>query len=203
MELHMKKNVKIILLPEDSQVQLLIDTIDRYCVLCNYISKILFRLYTDKPINKFYINLVSSNRDLQIKVHHLFPDININFIKLALKRVSKYYKYREMPSEAYVYSNILDCNSHLISISKVIQPKSNLRVITIHTLLGPQEVRFTFNDASKEDIDQISGRLPYREYTLTYKKNKFYLSTIINNEQIVPRIRSISFDHLRKGKYYL
>jgi hypothetical protein len=199
MEYKMKKIVKIMLLPEAGQVQVLIDTIDMYNGLCNRISEILYRLYTAQPINKYRLEIVEKNNDIHHAVHLEFPYINAKLIPLAFRKVTRYYKYRDTPKNAYVFSGILDCNSYLISIKSNFKQPNNIGVLTINTLAGLQEIKFTFNDAKREELAKGFSRMGYGEYILSYKNDKFYLSTIIKEDQIKPTITNIMQDHDRKA----
>ena len=199
----MKHNVNITLLPEVNQVQLLIDTIDMYSNFCNYISGILHNLYSAKPMNKHYIKLVETSRDLHNAAHREFPAINHHLIPLAFRKVTKAYKYKDTPKDAYVFNGILDCSSYLISIKPVIQQPDNIGMLTISTLSGPQEMRFTFDGAKREELSNVFNRMTYREYLLAYKANKFHLSTTINLDQIKPKVHRFLQDPFRKGDLYL
>ena len=201
MESQMEKTVKMILLPEASQVKMLIDTIDMYSNFCNRISKILHRIYTTQPINENNLQLVAKSKDLHGKVHREFPDINFHLVPIAFRKITKYYKYRNTPKKAYVFSRILDCNSYLISIKCYPQQPNNTGTLTIVTLAGTQMINFRFNDVEGEDLYKSFKMNFHRNYTLDYIDDKFYLSTIINDE-IMPIYRNISYDNFSSGRHY-
>ena len=197
----MKKIVKIILLPEPSQVKLLIDTIDMYSNFCNRISEILHRIYTTQPINEHNLQLVARSKELHGKVHREFPDINYHLVPIAFRKITKYYKYRNTPKKAYVFSRILECNSYLISIKCYPQLPNNTGTLTIETLAGTQMINFRFNDVEEEELYKRFKMNFHRNYTLYYIDDKFYLSTIINDE-IISIYRNIRHDNFSIGKYY-
>ena len=201
MEPQMKKIVKIILLPEPSQVKLLIDTIDMYSNFCNRISEILHRIYTTQPINEHNLQLVARSKELHGKVHREFPDINYHLVPIAFRKITKYYKYRNTPKKAYVFSRILECNSYLISIKCYPQLPNNTGTLTIETLAGTQMINFRFNDVEEEELYKRFKMNFHRNYTLYYIDDKFYLSTIINDE-IISIYRNIRHDNFSIGKYY-
>ena len=180
----MKKTVKVILQPEPEQIKILIDTIDMYSDLCNFISNRLFKVYTTEPINKHYLNLLERSDDLHKIVHGKFPNIDFHMIQLAFNKVTKYYKYRDTPSDAYVFGGELDYNSYLLIIEPDFTQPNNIGRLTIKTFSGPQKMNFLFNGAKREKLSEVfRGRMiPYREYILSYNNDKFYLSTIFKEE---------------------
>ena len=163
---------------------MLIDTIDRYCELCNYISKIVHKLYLAKPINNDHVKLVGKNRELHDRVHRKYPDINANLIPLAFRKVTRAYKYKKTPEDAYSFSGILDCSRWMVSIKFVMQSPNNIGMLTIFTSAVPQRMHFTFDNAKREEFSNVFNKVAYREYLLTYKDNKFYLSGSIKEDQV-------------------
>ncbi len=199
----MKHNVKITLLPEVNQVQLLIDTIDMYSNFCNYISGILHKLYTAQPINKHYIKLVEISRDLQNAAHREFPAINHHLIPLAFRKVTKYYKHRPTAKEAYVFSGVLDCSSPVVSIKSNFTQPNNIGMLTIQTLVGPQEINFTFNEEKRDEVSEVFRMFRNLEFILFYNNGKFYLSTLINDDRKEQKLHIMEKDPFRIGRHYL
>ena len=182
----MKRNAKIILLPDASQSQLLINTIDRYCELCNYISKILHRLYSDIHINKDTLNQVEKSREFHDKVRiNFFPDISTSMIELAFFKVTRAYKYKDTPLYAYSFSGIYDCNSYLVSIKSVMPAPNNMGVIIISTLTGTQMMNFTFDEEKRHELEYVFDKSKLPDYELSYKKAEFYLNASV--KEIKPK----------------
>lgn len=174
----MSIKIEVVLVPEAYQIQLLLATIDRYSEMCNYISEIVFLRDDIKPINLFYWDTDPDFKNFYYQVQAFFRDINTNLITLALRKVAKAYK-KKRPAECRKFSGVLDYSKYLLSIMYILPPPDNIGMLTIATLSGRQKMHFTFDDAQREALSIAFNGEKYREYELTYRENKFYLSTRI------------------------
>ncbi len=179
----MSTKVHIVLCPEEHQIQLLLETMQRYNELCNYVSEIVFEQKDVKPINLYYWFIDNKSRNFYHHLKQEFPDINANFITLAFRKVSKAYKKRR-PAQPHNFEGAIDYSNYLISIKFVLPAPDEIGMLTISTLVGRQKMHFTFDISDRETLRLAFSRKKYREFQLTYRKEQFCLVGELNESLV-------------------
>ena len=172
----MKYNVKLVLIPDVCQFNVLLDTILIYNKMCNYISRIVHKQDCLKRENIHYWK-VDNNINFYDAVCAEFPDINTSFILLAFRKIEKVYKGKR-PNEAYIFSEILDCTNHTMSIKFVLPSPNNIGMLTISTLAGCQIMHFVFDDSQRLQIKKAFEHYDkIHNFQLVYRDHQFILTT--------------------------
>lgn len=179
----MSSKIKVVLVPEVNQVQLLFDTMNRYCELCNYISQIVFDRDCSRPINLYYWQVDHNYKNLYHQVRHNFPDVNSNMVTMALRRVPKAYM-KNRPSEPLRFSGAVDYSSYMISMTYLSPKPANFGLITISTPAGRQKMQIVFDDSQREKLQIAFNSKKYCEYKLSYQEGTFYLSRNLSDSKI-------------------
>ena len=177
----MNQKITVALVPDAYQVQLLLENMNRYSELCNYISCIVNENKHVRPVNLYYWKADIHFENLYEEMRAKFPDINSNFIPIAFRRVGKAYK-RSMPCNAHKFNGTVDYSKYLLSIKFILPPPQNMGVLNISTLAGREQMHFTFDDSCREGVYAAFNRKEYCEYKLTYQGDTFFLSTNIKNQ---------------------
>lgn len=168
--------------PDAHQSKSLLDTMNRYSELFNYVSQAYFENDDIKPRNLYYWRVDYWYDNFYRELRDKFKDINSNFIQIVFGKVSKAYR-KNRPSEAYKLSGATHYNKYLLSIKCISPLPFNIGTITISTLTGRQQLYFKFEEAERNDLLYIAlNGKKYREYELLYQEEKFYMSTTIKEE---------------------
>ncbi len=183
----MKDKVKVILAPDTYQVQLLLDTIERYTDMYNYISRIVHKQDHRKPRDLYYWKVTDRYKNFYDLVRHEFNDLNTNLIPLAFRKIAKAYK-KKWPSEPHRISGILDCSNYTISIKFVLPPPQNIGMLTISTLAGRISLHFIFDDDQRKELGVAFNRKKFRDYQLVYQDNQFTLITDVYDQKIRQKV---------------
>jgi len=180
----MKDKIKVTLAPADWQVQLLLETIDMHCKLCDYISCIVHKRDSRKPRNLYYWVVDGYHKNFYQAIRHEFPKINTNLIPLAFRKIAKAYK--KWPCEPYKFCGTLDCSNYTLSIKFVLPSPNNIGMLTISTLAGRLSMHFIFDDTQRKELSVAFNKKRFREYELVYQDDQFHLITDVYDQKIKP-----------------
>ena len=181
MEMQMKNKIKVILAPADWQVQLVLDTLEMYSDMCNYISRVVHKRDCRKPKSLYYW-VVDHHQNFYKTVRHEFPDINTNLIPLAFRKIAKAYK-KKRPDEPLKFQDTLDCSNYTISIKFVLPSPNNIGMLTISTLAGRLAMHFIFDDAQRKELNVAFNHKRFRDYQLIFQNNQFNLITDVYDQK--------------------
>jgi hypothetical protein len=172
--MNMDDKVKVILAPDDWQIQPLLDTIDMYSDVCNFVSDIVYKMDHRKPKDLYYWRVDDHHENFYGAVRSEFPDINTNFIPLAFRKVAKAYR-KKRPSEAHKFNGVLNCSNYTITIKFILPSPDNIGLLTLSTLAGRTPMHFVFDDNQRKELSVAFNRKRFREYEIIYQDDKFYL----------------------------
>lgn len=174
--------IKVILVPYDHQDQKILDTIDMYSEMCNYISRMVYDREYKNPKNLYYWEVDHYHRNLYDLIRDEFPDMNTCLIPLAFRKVAKAYK-KNWPGEAHKFSGVLDCSNGTVTIKFVMPSPNNIGFLTLSTLGGRQPMHFVFNDDQRKELSVAFNRKRFREYELIYQDDQFTLITDVYDQK--------------------
>lgn len=176
------EKIKVILVPDERQRQIIFNTMERYSEMCNYISRIVFEREVKNPRNLYYWVIDNYDQNFYDNIRYHFRDMNTCLIPLALRKVAKAYK-NNWPIEAHQFSDILDCSNGTVTIKHVMPSPNNIGFLTISMLGGRQAMHFVFDDNQRRELSVAFNRKKFRDYELTFQDNQFCLITDVYDQK--------------------
>lgn len=173
--------IKVILVPDKYQVQIIFDTIYMYNDMCNYISRIVHERNYKKPRDLYYWTVNNHHKNFYEAIRYEFPDMNTCLIPLAFRKVAKAYKKR--PSEAHEFSDTLDCSNGTVTIKHVMPSPENIGFLSLSTLGGRQSMHFIFEDDQRKELSVAFNRKRFREYELVIESEQMCLITDVYDQK--------------------